>query len=163
TPLYPQAGCVLPSAGGTCRNGDYRYGMAAALISGGASGYNSEAGFSSAMPWDEEGTINQASTGLAPGYLGAPLGPAVPTPAYSSGELGGNGDFESGVTGAGVRSWSTSALAIAGDTTTAVSGAGSLRMDVSRLSADPGICESRGTVALSTPTTPGEYTLDFWA
>src|SRR5262249_12073535 len=84
TPLYPQVGC-----GGAsdpwCRNADYRYGMAAALVVGGASAYGNEAGYSHPTPWDEEATTNRAITGLTPGYLGQPLGPAVRTTRYTSG------------------------------------------------------------------------------
>jgi hypothetical protein len=161
TPLYPQMGC----GGDTdqwCSNSDYRYGMASALMIGGASGYNNEAGFASPQPWDEEGTVNQATTGLTPGYLGQPLGPAVRTLSYSSGELTSNGGFDTGVLGVSVKSLSPTSASFVQDTTTAAVGSASLRFDVTGLSADPGTCESRVQVALA-PTTAGEYTVDFWA
>jgi hypothetical protein len=162
TPLYPQAGC-----GGTldlwCSNADYRFGMAAALVLSDASGYNNEASFGYAQDWDEEATIDQATTGLAPGYLGAPLGPAVRLHRYTSGQLLTNGDFESDLTGVTSTGVTAAALTITRDTTTAANGSASMRVDVNGVSADPGLCESRAMLSITGPTAPGEYTIDFWA
>jgi hypothetical protein len=162
TPLYPQAGC-----GGVadpwCSNADYRYGMASALVSGSASGYNNEASFGYAQDWDEEATINRAATGLAPGYLGVPLGPPLRSTRYSSGQLVSNGDFELDLTGVASIGIGSGALSLVRDTTTAASGSTSLRMDVNGLSADPGLCESRAQLSITGSTAPGEYTVDFWA
>jgi hypothetical protein len=162
TPLYPQAGC-----GGAsdvwCRNADYRYGMAAALVFGGASGYNNEASYAYATPWDEEATIDQAATGLAPGYLGRPLGPPRRTQRYLSGQLVANADFETDLTGVSATGITPGALTATQDTTTAASGSASLRLDVNGLSADPALCDSHASVSLTGTTSPGEYTIDFWA
>jgi hypothetical protein len=161
TPLYPQAGC-----GGTtdawCRNADYRYGMVAALVLGGASSYNNEASFGYAQDWDEEATIDRSTTGLAPGYLGVPQGPPVRITRYSSGQLVANGNFTdlTGVTGTGL---TPTSLTISRDTTTAVTGGASLRIDNSGLSANPALCESKATLTITGSTSPGEYTVDFWA
>jgi hypothetical protein len=163
TPIYPGGRCVAPPQG-TCRNADYRYGMASALLWGGASAYNDEASFSVAQPWDEEATIHGTTTQLAPGYLGAPLGPAVRVARYSSNELAVNGDFEQNLLGVTTNSVVSGALAVSRDTTThAPGGSASVRADVSRLTADPQPTDARVFASLSSPVTTGEYTVDFWA
>ena len=172
TPLYPQtsslnpAGCVTPAEGGTCRNGEYRYGMAAALMWGGASAYNNEASFSYAQRWDEEGTIDVGTTGLTPGYLGQPLGPPTRITRYESGvNLVTNPSVETDLTAITPTSIVPGAIAVSRDTSTAAPGAGnaSLRVDVTAQPADPSMIDSRVFDGVAGPITPGEYTVSFWA
>jgi hypothetical protein len=171
TPVYPQpsahnpTGCILPADGGTCRNGEYRYGLAAALVTGGASAYNNEASFLYPQRWDEEATINQATTGLAPGYLGQPLGPAIRKPRYTSASLIANPSFETDLTGVSSSTLVPATIAVSQDPTTAAPGFGtaSLRADVNRLTPDPAITDSRAYSAVTGPISAGEYTVDFWA
>ena len=171
TPLYPQVssanptGCIVPADGGTCRNGEYRYGMVSALLWGGASSYNNEASFAYAQPWDEEATINQATTGLAPGYLGQPIGPVTRTFRYSSPNLTVNPSFEQDLTSAAGASVVNGAVTVSRDTTTAAPGWGSasLRVDVTGQTDSPQAIDTRVSTDLTGPTTPGEYTVAFWA
>ena len=172
TPLYPQtsdvnpAGCVTPAQGGTCRNGTYRYGMAAALVSGAASAYNNEASFTYSQRWDEEATVDQATTGLTPGYLGQPLGPPTRITRYDSEvNLVTNPSFETDLTGVTTASVVPGAVAVSQDTTTAAPGTGnaSLRVDVTAQPADPALTDSRVFDGVTGTLTPGEYTADFWA
>jgi hypothetical protein len=165
TPLYPQAGCVKPLQGGTCRNADFRYGIASALISGNAIAYNDESSFSVAEPWDEEATTDLATTRLGPGYLGWPIGPAVRTTRFTSGELAVNSSFESSL-GSVHAAGAANGLSLTSDPTTAAPGWGqaSLRADVTQLAAaDPSECQTRAAVSLTSAVSPGEYTVDFWA
>lgn len=171
TPLYPQpsshnpTGCILPVDGGTCRNGEFRYGMAGALITGSASAYNNEAGFVRPEPWDEEATVDQSVTGLAPGYLGEPLGPAVRKTRYTSASLLANPSFEQDLTGVSPSAVAPAAIAVTQDTTTAAPGLGSasLRADVTGLTPDPSYPDARVFAGVTGPISPGEYTVDFWA
>ena len=171
TPVYPQvsslnpSGCVTPAQGGTCRNGAFRYGIVAALLNGSADAYNNEDNFTYTQAWDEEATINQATTGLAPGYLGQPLAPPVRTTRFTSANLTLNPDFETGTTSVSSASAVTGGVSFARDTTTAAPGGGaaSLRTDVTGLTANPATNDSRVSDAVSGSITPGEYTVDFWA
>jgi hypothetical protein len=171
TPTYPQSssinptGCVTPAQGGTCRNGEYRYGMASALMWGAANSYNNEASFNYPQPWDEEATIDQSTTGLTPGYLGHPLGNPVRTTRYSTGNLVTNPSFETDLTTIIPSTVVPAGLTVTQDPTTAAPGWGtaSLRAKVTGLTADPQIADSRLFAGLNTTITPGEYTIDFWA
>jgi hypothetical protein len=164
TPLYPAAGCVTPAQGGSCRNANFRFGMVSSLLFACASSYNDGASYTHAEPWDEEGTVDQSVTGLAPGYLGQPVRNATRLRRFTSDELTLNGSFEQDLTGVTFHTGVLGALAITQDTTTAApySGAASLRADVSALSLDPNVAESRVQIAIA-PVTPGEYTVEFWA
>jgi hypothetical protein len=172
TPLYPQNGCVTPANGGTCRNGEYRYGMASALLLGGADAYNklslggrNEGSFTYPQPWDEEATIDQSTTGLTSGYLGQPLGRAVRTTRYTSGNLTTNPSFEQDLTSVTNSSFINGAMTVSRDTSTAAPGSGtsSLRADVTAQTADPNRSDARVFSALTGSLSPGEYTVDFWA
>jgi hypothetical protein len=164
TPLYPAGGCVLPSQGGSCRDANFRFGMVSSLLFGCASSYNDGVSYASAEPWDEEATVDQSTTGLAAGYLGQPISGATRIRRYTSGELTLNGSFETDLSGVTSRTSVVGALAFTRDTTTAAPkwGGASLRADVTALSVDPGLGESRLQVAVAT-IAPGEYTLEFWA
>ena len=87
-----------------CRNANYRYGLAASLITGGMHAYSDEGSFSDITPWDEDGIIDSSTTGLAPGYLGQPLAGQAGLPArqfnYTTGiSLVNNPSFEAGLNG----------------------------------------------------------------
>ena len=172
TPVYPQAsdlnpaGCITPAQGGTCRNGEYRYGMAAAMMWGGANAYNNEASFGYAQRWDEEATIDQSTTGLVPGYLGQPLGPPIRDTRYDSPlNLATNPGFETDLTAVTPTSIVPGALTVSRDTTTAAPGMGtaSLRINVTGQPANPSLTDSRVFDGVTGPITPGEYTVTFWA
>jgi hypothetical protein len=163
TPLYSQAGC----GGATdawCSNADYRYGMVSALLMGGASAYNNELTWNAPQRWDEEATINQATTGLAPGYLGQPLGPATRVLQYASPQLVGNGGFAVDLSGVTTKSALSGGVSVTRDTSTAAPGSvASLRADVSRLTGQPAPTDARVMTPLSSSVSPGEYSVDFWA
>jgi hypothetical protein len=169
TPVYPQKsplnpqGCVTPARGGHCRNGEFRYGMTAALLEGGASAYDNEATFLNPQPWDEEGDVNQSTTGLAPGYLGQPIGPVKRLTRYSSVNLTTNPSFEQDLTAVTTSSVASGALEVTRDTTTAIHGTASLRADVTRQSANPDRSDARLFEGVNGSLAPGEYTVDFWA
>jgi hypothetical protein len=170
TPVYPQSGplnpngCITPQFGGTCRNAEFRYGLAGALISGAASAYNNEASFLTPQPWDEEGTINQSTTGLAPGYLGQPIGPATRTFRYTSANLTTNPSFEQDLAGVTSASVVPGAVTVTRDTTTAALGLGtsSLRVDVTAQPASPNRADARVFSSVAGALNPGEYTISFW-
>ena len=171
TPLYAEVsshnpnGCVTPAQGGTCRNGELRYGMVSALLWGAGSAYNDEAGFTHPLRWDEEATINEATTGLAPGYLGQPVGAANRVTRFSTGNLDVNPSFEQDLNSATATSVLAGVFGLARDTTTAAPGWGtaSLRADVTGLTADPQVTDDHASTDISGPVAPGEYTVDFWA
>jgi hypothetical protein len=140
--------------------------MAAALMVGSASAYNNDAGFSMPLPWDEEGTINQATTGLTTGYLGAPLGPAQRVARYTSGELITNGNFEQDVSSLTTNMTIPGSMTASQDQTTAAPGFGtaSARIDVTAITPSPAVNDARVLLALSAPLAiDKEYTIDFWA
>ena len=172
SPLYPQVsalnphGCITPAEGGTCRNGGNRYGMAAALISGAASAYNNEDNFTYTQAWDEEATIDQATTGLAPGYLGQPLGPPVRSVRYGgTANMTVNPTFTLDLSNVSSANGVLGALTISRDVSTAAPDKGhtSLKAVVSALQPNPSLTDNHVSSALSGPVTPGEYTVDFWA
>ena len=162
SPINPQ-GCITPAHGGTCRNGEFRYGMAAALLEGGASTYDNEATFLNPQPWDEEGDVNQSTTGLSPGYLGQPLGRVQRLTRYTTVNLTTNPSFEQDLSAVTFSSVVPGALNVTRDTTTAVHGTASLRADVTRQTADPNRSDSRVFEGVNGTLAPGEYTVDFWA
>jgi hypothetical protein len=171
TPVYPQNGCITPAHGGTCRNAEYRYGMAAALLLGAADAYNDLAGtgeqgtFTYPQPWDEEATIDRSTTGLSPGYLGQPVGFPVRTTRYTSGNLTKNPSFERDLTSVTNSSFINGAITVHRDTSAAAPGLGtsSLRADVTGQTPDPNRSDARVFSALTGSLSPGEYTVDFWA
>jgi hypothetical protein len=172
TPLYPQNGCVTTAQGGTCRNAEYRYGMASALLLGGADAYNNlsrggrnEGSFTYPQPWDEEATIDQSTTGLSPGYLGRPLGSAVRIARYTSGNLTTNPSFERDLASVTASTLVNGAVTVSRDTTSAAPGFGTaaLRAEVTAQTPDPNRSDARVFSALTGALSPGEYTVDFWA
>jgi hypothetical protein len=172
TPLYGQpsalnpSGCITPAMGGTCRNGSYRFGLASGLMSGGASAYHDEADSPHPVPWDEEATINQQTTGLAPGYLGSALGPAERATRYRSGELATNPSMERDLASITSANAVGSNLTVVRDTTTSAPGKGlaSLRGDVTALSPDPWVFDARVQQTLASPIQADqEYAVEFWA
>jgi hypothetical protein len=169
TPVYSQKsplnpdGCVTPAHGGTCRNGEFRYGMAAALLEGGASAYDNEATFLHPQPWDEEGDVDQSTTGLSPGYLGQPLGPVQRLTRYSTPNLTTNPSFEQDLSALTTSSVVPNALRVTRDTTTAIQGTASLRADVTHQTANPDRSDARLFEGVNGSLSTGEYTVDFWA
>ena len=127
------SGCVTPAHGGTCRNGEYRYGMASALL---VRRRRTRTTTRRASPirnrWDEEATINQSTTGLTPGYLGQPLGRRSARRATRPANLTINPSFETDLTAVTSASVVPARVTVTRDTTTAAPGVGSasLRADV---------------------------------
>jgi hypothetical protein len=177
TPVYPTVsavnpkGCV-PPPGGSCRNGVYRYGIAASLIAGAFFAYSDESDdWQTRVPLDEEGgTVNVATTGLPKGYLGQPLGAARRQSRYTSADLAVNGSAED----LGIPGWQLSAgqgwMASMRTSTDSVptQGVSSLAVAVSKIPLPHDFREyANGVLAsvqLSEPTVGNsEYAVKFWA
>ncbi len=169
SPIYPSispqnpTGCIPPPLG-NCRNGNFRFGMASAALQDAASAYNDESWFDHPVPLDEQATVNTATTGLRPGYLGSPLGPPVRQSRYTGPRLVTNPDVETSLTGWTLGEKAPANATFTQDLTTAGNGKASMKVDVTTLPASPTIGDIRLRYVLGGPVAADqEYTVSFWA
>lgn len=172
TPLYgiPSRqnpnGCIEPPKG-TCRNGSYRYGLVASLVTGAFHAYADEYGyFNHPVGWDEDGgVVNAGSTTLGTGYLGQPLGPPVRQPRFTSPNLALNPTFESTLTDWRLVSQPGTTVQAALDVVAASPlGSGSLKVSVSRVLPDPSMSDLSVKGLVKGPIeADSDYTISFWA
>jgi hypothetical protein len=155
-PMNPE-GCVTPAEGGTCRNGSFRYGLAASLMTGAGHAYLDEQGDGShPVPWDEQGTVNSGVTGLTTGWLGQPLGGAKRVVRVGSDQVDPSTWSWTSVDG-------TSAASVASNQHPSGQGI-TTRVDISKLTAIPDLSDVKIKASLVGPVTAdAEYAVDFWA
>jgi len=170
TPLYNGGTCPPFAPNGaaySCRNANYRFGLVSSMLVGGLHAYSDEGSFGDFTGWDEDGITDTSTTGLKPGYLGQPIGPAIRQTHYTSGTLVNNFDFETDTNGwSAVKASGSDVATITQDSTTAAPGSGtkSMKATVTGIAADPSPLDIKVQTTLKTSLSANtDYAVSFWA